>query len=139
MRHHERPDMSRPPTEQEALWINEWLHIDPHWFLPGQLPLSEQEARWLIAYISRVHAMFHPTIVQVEHGEHTERRYQITLSYPSPDPALPPMQVIVQSLEDYTTLLRWASGRDSCFERETNAFPPERQAAEEQRVSETSV
>lgn len=27
---HERPDMSRPATKQEAFWINEWLHVDPH-------------------------------------------------------------------------------------------------------------
>lgn len=96
--------------------------------------MNDQEALWLIAYISRIHAMFHPIMIQVEPGEQPERRYQVALSYPSHNPAQPPMQVIVQSLEDYTNVLRWASGRSSCFERETEAFPPEQQAAEEQRV-----
>ena len=134
MRYQKRPDMSKLPSAEEAFWINEWLHTDPNWFDPGDLPLNEQEAHWLIAYITHVHAMFHPTMVQLAPGEQPDRCYQVALSYPSPDPAHPPMQVIVQSLEDYTNLLRWASGGDSCFERETAAYPPEQQAAEEQRV-----
>lgn len=131
---HKRPDMSRPPTEQEAFLINEWLHIDPRWFYPSQLPLTEQEATWLIAYISRVHAMFHPQMVPFKFGEQPDRNYQVMLSYPSRNPAQPLMQVIVHSLEDYTTLLRWAAGGDDCFEKETGALPPEQQACEEQRV-----
>lgn len=134
MSQHERPDMSRPATEQEAFLINEWLHIHPCWFVPGELPLNRQEARWLVAYISRVHAMFHPTMVQVEHRGQRERRFQVRLSYLPPGPAQTLLEVHVQSLEDYTTLLRWAVGRASCFERETEALSSEQQAAEEQRV-----
>jgi hypothetical protein len=134
MGQHERPEMSRPATEEEAFWINAWLHQDPHWFVPGELPLNQQEARWLVAYISRMHALFHPTMVQVNQGEQRERRFQVRLSYLPPGSSQTILEVQVQSLEDYTTLLRWAFGRDSCFERETEALSPEQRAAEEQRV-----
>lgn len=131
---HERPDMSLLPTRQEASLINLWLHEDPQWYVAGQLPLTEQEARWLVTYISYTHAPFHLQAVEVGPGTQPERKYQVALSCPSHDSTQPPMQVIVQSLEDYTNLLRWAAGRNGCFEKETEALSPTQYNCEEQRV-----
>lgn len=73
---HERPDMSIPPTEQEAFLIHLRLHENPHWYTADLLPLTEQEAAWLIAYISYVHAAFHPQMIPFKSGTQPERKYE---------------------------------------------------------------